>query len=225
MKYPKDLVSLHPYDTTTISKAISFYETLVNLHRYAGKNDEIAYVTVDVDGHVYLWPEWGCRPILTAKGLWEYPWYYKGIAPEPILFSADSLTDMYRTYVQKSLLEALSQCGIPVNGAHALFAERPVPWVGFDLDGTLATQLKVYDPTGIGEVIESMKAVLMDTLKDNTFKVRILTARLDPCTPHAHKACEAILKWTMEQFGTKIWPTSTKDSHMVLLYDDRCYRV
>jgi len=133
--------------------------------------------------------------------------------------------------------------------------QRPVGWIGVDLDGTLAHYDKWAGPTEIGAPIAPMvnrvKAWLAAGLE-----VRILTARVavveatpdyvDRVKAHATAAGiatfdaerhisewnEAVVRirsaielWCLEHIGRALPVTCVKDFGMIELWDDRAIRV
>lgn len=109
------------------------------------------------------------------------------------------------------------------------------PWIGFDLDGTLAEQ--DYDGNGqfhplkIGKPIEPMVELLKQKL-DEGYKVKIFTARVGPIGPSPNNKNvrltdihRAISDWTLEVIGQSLEATCIKDYNMIELYDDRAIHV
>jgi hypothetical protein len=103
------------------------------------------------------------------------------------------------------------------------------PWVGVDLDGTLA----IYDgwegPEVIGPPVPAMLKLVKDLLKRGR-KVKIFTARVTTDgTPEraeeARKAMFAIEAWCERHIGQRLEITNVKDFGMAILYDDRCRQV
>ncbi|HEV7803856.1 MAG TPA: hypothetical protein VGP15_22475 [Burkholderiales bacterium] len=93
------------------------------------------------------------------------------------------------------------------------------PWIGVDLDGTLAH----YDPTKgadhIGAPVPIMAARLNRWLSEGR-QVRIFTARAS--VPELVKPVE---DWCEHHFGVRLTVTNQKDFGMVELWDDRCVQV
>lgn len=109
------------------------------------------------------------------------------------------------------------------------------PWIGFDLDGTLAEYTHWVGPHVIGKPIPDIVNVVKDYLKRGE-RVKILTARVGPHGTNYEdgraidpefiaKARVAIEQWCVEQFGQKLEVTCEKDFNMLLLYDDRVVQV
>lgn len=92
-------------------------------------------------------------------------------------------------------------------------------WIGFDLDGTLATYDYWRGVEHIGEPIEPMVNRLKMYLKEG-HTVKIMTARAneDGAIPH-------IQAWCKEHIGTVLPITTQKDYGMIRLYDDRAVAV
>jgi hypothetical protein len=101
------------------------------------------------------------------------------------------------------------------------------PWVGVDLDGTLAE----FIPTGdhsIGKPVPSMVDLVRHILEVDKINVKIFTARVGE---HEHAedrrlAIQRIQRWLVEE--CKLPPlevTNVKDYWMVELYDDRAVQV
>ena len=95
------------------------------------------------------------------------------------------------------------------------------PWIGVDLDGTLA-QYDKYDGTNIGEPIEPMLTRIKLWLAEGA-KVKIFTARVSHDEDGEHR--RAIDKWCDKHIGQKLETTCTKDFGMVELWDDRAVAV
>lgn len=105
------------------------------------------------------------------------------------------------------------------------------PWIGVDLDGTLAKYRGWTAPDNIGEPIPAMVERVKQMLVEGK-DVRIFTARVgfiegDPCASVEVIALvtAAIDKWCEKVFGRKLPITCIKDYGMVELYDDRCKQV
>lgn len=97
------------------------------------------------------------------------------------------------------------------------------PWVGFDLDGTLAEHGKYQGPDHIGTMIQKMKDILIEWLKQG-YRVKIMTARMG----HAESRDEArtiIQDWLEANGLPRLEVTCKKDYKMLRLYDDRAVQV
>lgn len=100
------------------------------------------------------------------------------------------------------------------------------PWVGFDLDGTLAVYDKWEGPEHIGPPIWSMVQLVKEKLALG-LTVKIFTARVCSTQPddYIEKAQEAIKKWTKKYIGQELEAVSEKDWYMLEYYDDRAVQV
>ena len=99
------------------------------------------------------------------------------------------------------------------------------PWVGFDLDGTLAEYHTFVSPTHIGEPIQPIVEKLNWYL-DQGMNVKIFTARLSEEDPMIRlEILQAIDAWTTKVFGKALPVTCIKDYGMIRLYDDRAVQV
>jgi len=96
-------------------------------------------------------------------------------------------------------------------------AKNLSPWVGVDLDGTLAERNPddPYDDNHIGKPLTPMVKRVRDMLADGV-DVRIFTAR----RPHP-----AIRRFCKENFGRVLAITNLKDPGMTALYDDRAVSI
>jgi hypothetical protein len=95
------------------------------------------------------------------------------------------------------------------------------PWIGVDLDGTLA-QYDKYNGTNIGEPIPLMLIRVKKWLKKGQ-KVKIFTARIAHDESEEHK--REIDKWCKKHLGQKLEVTCVKDFGMKELWDDRAIQV
>lgn len=94
-------------------------------------------------------------------------------------------------------------------------------WIGFDLDGTLASHLHSQGNT-IGDPVPAILELLKGYVNAGV-EVRIVTARANPI-PYGAQT-ELIEKWLIEHLGYLIPITDRKDYRMLLLYDDRAVGV
>ncbi len=110
------------------------------------------------------------------------------------------------------------------------------PWIGCDLDGTLAEWHNWVKWNNIGKPIPSMVERIRQHLA-NGEDVRIYTARIsgDPSKQSVCRASgelftdedmvKAIQLWTQEHLGRRLPVTCQKDYMMVFAYDDRAVQV
>lgn len=96
------------------------------------------------------------------------------------------------------------------------------PWIGFDLDGTLAVYDKWRGVDHIGEPVKPM-CDLIKKLHDDGKSVKILTARVAPKDDGSDSdvARAYIEKWCADNLGFIPPITHEKDALMEMLYDDR----
>ena len=110
--------------------------------------------------------------------------------------------------------------------------QEGTPWVGFDLDGTLAEYTDWKGFEHIGKPVPKMVA-LIKAYKASGTKVKILTARVAPTSADPNKkgggTKEAVLKvitdWCEKNLGFVPEITHEKDFLMVAFFDDRCTQV
>lgn len=93
-------------------------------------------------------------------------------------------------------------------------------WIGVDLDGTLAFYDQWRGEEHVGEPIPLMLARVQEWLKDGK-NVKIFTARAN----NGPKQIEVIHQWCEKNGLPRLEVTATKDFGMIVLFDDRCYRV
>jgi hypothetical protein len=112
------------------------------------------------------------------------------------------------------------------------------PWIGVDLDGTLARYETFVSPTHIGEPIPLMVERVKAWLKAGV-QVKIMTARVyapsltdnvselefHKRNREARLARKAIEEWCALHIGYTLEVTCTKDYGMLELYDDRAVQV
>lgn len=106
--------------------------------------------------------------------------------------------------------------------------EDEEPWIGFDLDGTLAISepgASIEEP--IGAPIKPIVDLLKDYI-DRGWSVKILTARMH--TPRQtimqrRAIHEEIAEWCQKHIGVIIPITHEKGRRMKRLYDDRAVAV
>jgi hypothetical protein len=97
--------------------------------------------------------------------------------------------------------------------------EERIPWIGVDLDGTLA-EYHSWGDGKIGKPIPEMMKRVKEWLANGN-KVKIFTARAgydDSQVPMIHE-------WLAKHGLPKLEVTATKDFDMTELWDDRCIQV
>jgi hypothetical protein len=102
--------------------------------------------------------------------------------------------------------------------------EHEAPYVGFDLDGTLAKFDKWQGPGHIGPPVPKMVKKAKEFL-GRGIQVRIITARLGLPGKEADIAHRAIKKWCEKHIGRKLKVQAHKTPGLVKLYDDKAERV
>jgi hypothetical protein len=100
------------------------------------------------------------------------------------------------------------------------------PWVGFDLDKTLAVYDEFKGEDHIGAPIPKMVELVKQYLAERKLVVKIFTARASEQDP-AKKVLvlDAIARWTQEVFGVSLPVTCIKDYGCVRIYDDRAVQI
>ena len=95
------------------------------------------------------------------------------------------------------------------------------PWIGVDLDGTLAVELHPFDAEKMGRPVPEMVAKVKTALEQGK-KVKIFTARMaeDP-----EATAKLIGDWTEEHIGTRLEVTNIKDPGLIEIWDDRAKQV
>lgn len=93
------------------------------------------------------------------------------------------------------------------------------PWIGVDLDGTLAYYDGWRGIEHIGEPIEPMRHKVLEMIRGN-YRIKIFTARARDT-----EAIKHIEEWCIKHLGTKLEVTNVKDYSMIELWDDRAIRV
>ena len=99
------------------------------------------------------------------------------------------------------------------------------PWVGVDLDGTLAEYHGWVSPTHIGEPVENI-VNLVQHLMANGYEVKVFTARM--ATPWVHQQTmirDAIKSWTKEHVGRELDSTCVKNPSCLAIFDDSAFSV
>lgn len=103
------------------------------------------------------------------------------------------------------------------------------PWIGVDLDGTLAEhywpEQGPYEHTRIGAPVPAMVDRVKRWIAQGK-EVRIFTARVGPQPENRARESEvAIRLWCLQHLGADLQVTATKDYGMVSLFDDRAVRI
>ena len=97
------------------------------------------------------------------------------------------------------------------------------PWIGVDLDGTLAEYTHWQGPEHIGKPIPAMVKRVKIWLASG-HKVRIFTARVWG-EDEDHSITNAIQHWCLVHLGEMLPVTCQKDYGMLELWDDRAVEV
>lgn len=101
------------------------------------------------------------------------------------------------------------------------------PWVGVDLDGTLAVYDKWRGVDHIGDPIPRMVRRVQRHLAKGD-EVRIVTARVSPKTEDDRDieyTRAVIVNWCIQHIGVALKVTHEKDHGMMVIYDDRAIQV
>jgi|SRR5581483_6892202 len=104
------------------------------------------------------------------------------------------------------------------------------PWIGVDLDGTLATyEHGSFHPHKLGEPIPKMVERVKAWL-DAGIEVKVFTARVSHDGTRegrwiAAQAANKIRDWTEKHIGVRLNVTCSKDYDMLELWDDRAVQV
>jgi len=93
------------------------------------------------------------------------------------------------------------------------------PWIGVDLDGTLARDLGSTRGDDIGSPIEPMLVRVQKWIAEGR-TVKIFTARAS-----SPRQVAAIKEWLASCGLPELEVTNVKDLHMIELWDDRCVQV
>lgn len=119
---------------------------------------------------------------------------------------------------------------------------KPTPWIGLDLDSTLAHYVSGQGIDSIGDPIRSLPGqppTIFELLRDQWLKnghpdfnyckdFRIFTARVAPVgRDHQQiwKQTDMIKEWCQKYLGQVLPVTCTKDMAMLHCFDDRCSQV
>lgn len=96
---------------------------------------------------------------------------------------------------------------------------RGTPWIGVDLDGTLACDVGFWGDGKIGSPIPAMMARVKKWVAEGK-TVKVFTARAS-----SPKQVAAIKKWLALHGLPDLEITNVKDRLMIELWDDRCVQV
>jgi hypothetical protein len=97
------------------------------------------------------------------------------------------------------------------------------PWIGVDLDGTLAQQIPHHGETQIGDPVPLMVKRVQQWILAGK-EVRIFTARI--AAPENKEALlHAIESWCILHIGTRLRVTCKKDHNCIELWDDIAVQV
>lgn len=113
------------------------------------------------------------------------------------------------TFLQDRNSEGAPPCSSPSNR----------PWIGVDLDGTLAQDGTWVDAYHIGQPVEPMMNRVKEWIAQG-IKVKIVTARAG--IPHGIPPVKA---WLKKQGLPDLDVTDAKDFNMIELWDDRAIQV
>lgn len=131
-----------------------------------------------------------------------------------------SVLNAIKLFLKKIISTADKTC-VPADGeAHTVDEGKASgPWIGVDLDGTLAVYERSPSPGNIGTPVPMMMERVRLMLA-NGERVKIFTARAnDP------GQLPKIRAWLEENGLPPLEITSVKDYNMLRLYDDRCIQV
>jgi hypothetical protein len=100
------------------------------------------------------------------------------------------------------------------------------PWIGVDLDGTLAVYDQFQGHTHIGDPIPAMVERVKRWLAEGQL-VKVFTARGGelPDGEEKREVHAVIHVWCETHIGVRLEVTNVKDYGMVELWDDRCVTV
>jgi hypothetical protein len=116
--------------------------------------------------------------------------------------------------VREDLEKLKRETGIVSDGTHAF-----APWIGVDLDGTLAHYERWVGIHHIGEPIEPMLLRVKRWVAEGAL-VKIFTARM------CHPGAEIPIQDWLERHGLpRLECTNVKDYGMLTLWDDRAIQV
>ncbi len=122
-----------------------------------------------------------------------------------------------KKYLQKAREEASKEYTIRDRGETT--SRQDTPWIGVDLDGTLAHYDSNTPLDRVGEAVPVMLELVKKMIR-NEVRVKIFTARAtDP------EQLPIIRKWLTVNGLPELEITNIKDYYMLRLYDDRCIQV
>lgn len=99
------------------------------------------------------------------------------------------------------------------------------PWIGVDLDGTLATYHEWVSLYHFGEPVKPMVERIKAWLEEG-LEVKVFTARCSGLSlAEAHKFRKALGEWLEAAGLPHLSATCVKDYNMLELYDDRAVQV
>ncbi len=141
--------------------------------------------------------------------LWTY-WDYFG-AGDPVF--KRFMQQMYKIIAIK---QASKQAEWEENGGYA-------PWIGVDLDKTLALEPEPFEAMTIGAPIPEMVKKIQDAIAAGE-TIKVFTARLAVLETH-DQLQEVIRAWTKEYIGVALDSTCLKDPGLKEIWDDRARQV
>jgi len=98
-------------------------------------------------------------------------------------------------------------------------------WVGFDLDGTLATYDRWRGDDHIGKPVELMVRRLLHYIEKG-YRCKIFTARVAPLEGRdTARVTRIIQDWCEAHIGHRLEVTCIKDQGLLQHFDDRCIQV
>jgi hypothetical protein len=124
-----------------------------------------------------------------------------------------------KKYYKKAKEEATREYPSEIISNESYEIDKTKPWIGVDLDGTLAYYERSSSSDAIGEPVPAMMAFVKKMIKQGT-RVKIFTARVqDP------EQLPIIRTWLKENGLPELEITNVKDYYMHRIYDDRCIQV
>jgi len=105
---------------------------------------------------------------------------------------------------------------------------KRIPWIGVDLDSTLAHYDSAFDTSHIGRPVGPMLERVKTWLQQGR-TVKIFTARANPASYRNKSDYDYVIAqiqdWCQEYIGQRLEVTCCKDFMMIELWDDRCVQV